>query len=100
MLVGKLELRLGVNKAVGKENREVIPSAQAYLGPVLARLQIIVDGWNRYHLQLDVHDPVETIGQGICRQRPAFPFHRRHLLTGNQALARRAWLVEHVAPML
>ena len=79
-----------VNRAVGKENTEVILDGHAFLRLVLSRLEMFVDDWV---LQWDAEqDPLKTVGQEICRQRPG---HRRQILASNQGLA---WGV-YVGPM-
>ena len=69
-----------VNRAVGKENKEVILDGHAFLRLVPSRLEMFVDDWV---LQWDEHDPLKTVGREICRQRP----HLWQNSTSNQGLA-------------
>lgn len=79
-----------VNRAVGKENKEVILDGHAFLRLVLSRLEKFVDDWDQ---QWDAeHDPLKTVGREICRQRS----HLWKNQTRNQGLA---WEV-YVGPML
>lgn len=57
-----------VNRAVGKQNKEVILDGQVFLRLVLSRLEMLVDDWV---LQWDAEqDPLKTVGREIRRQRP------------------------------
>jgi hypothetical protein len=78
-----------VNRAVGKENKEVILDGHAFLSLVLSRLEMFVDDWV---LKWDAeHDPLKMVGREICRERP----HLWDNLTSNQGLG---WEV-YVGPM-
>jgi hypothetical protein len=58
--------RLVVNRAEGKENREVNLGDHAFLGHVLSRrLEMLVDDdWDLYILQC-----LKRVGREVCRQR-------------------------------
>ena len=66
-----------VNRAVEKEDKEVILNGHAFLRLVLSHLGMFVD-WS------DDQDPLKTTGREICRQRP---YHRQQNLASNQGLA-------------
>ena len=67
-----------VNRAVGKENKEVILDGHAFLRLDASRLEMIADDWD---LRWDAEqDPLKTVGREICRQR-------QQNLTSNQGLA-------------
>jgi len=70
-----------VNRAVEKENKEVILVGHAFLRLVLSRLWMIVDWVLQWSSE---QDPVKTVGREICRQRP---YHRRQNLASNQGMA-------------
>jgi hypothetical protein len=67
-----VDLRLVVNRAVGRENKEVIQDGHAFRCLVLSRLEMFAD------------DPLKTVGREICRQQAS---HRWQNLASNLALA-------------
>jgi hypothetical protein len=67
-----------VNRAVGKENKEVIQDGHAFLRLVLSRLGMFVDWVLQWSAE---KDRLKTVGRGICRQRPC---HRRQDLASNR----------------
>ena len=58
-----------VNRAVGKENKEVVLDGRVFLRLVLSRPGMFADDCD-WVLQWDAEqDPLKTVGREICRQR-------------------------------